>query len=113
MALLGAFLVFNASNLAVNREKDRLAEENNWMISDFQAIADQLKPGDRIYYDKGHEQLLYRRPYIAGYVLKDQWVALHRDSADYVISKTRRYNSYNLTPENRRLFLFENRPPGK
>ena len=80
-------------------------------MDDYIAIAQHLRPGTPIYYDRGEKEFDSRIqgfPFDLGYALKNYPIALDMDNAQYIISTKENYFWHRLTPNNDRIFLFLN-----
>lgn len=107
--LIATSTIFIYANHEINELKAERAQQWDWQAPDFQAIADLVPRGKTIYYDRGVKRIVPRAQYSHGFFLTDRHIGTELDISDYAISKNRRYGSKNLTPKNKKIFLFHAR----
>jgi hypothetical protein len=104
VALILSLAVFSARNAQIQDLHRAIGAASSSYTHDFMRIAAALPAqGQAIYLADG----VPYAPYAFGFYLPDQLLA-SAENADYTISRNRRLLPTNLTPENSRLFLFEN-----
>jgi len=107
--LVLAMIVFIDSNIRVNRHHAKIAETVNLYTYDMERIVPLLDTNENIFIDGGSRNLIPGAPHSVGYYLSSHYVS-PLGISQYVISKNEKYNQNQLTPDNKRLFLFKNDP---
>jgi hypothetical protein len=86
-----------------------MAERSNWVVEDFQRIAEIVEPGEVVHYSGGWARIVPGVPYLSGVCLP--WNPIGSPArAEWVISRKPEPRPDNRTPDNRGIFLF--RGPG-
>ena len=107
--LVLAIVVFIDSNIRVNRHHAKIAETVNFYTYDMERIVPLLGTNKNIFIDGGSRTLIPGASHSMGFYLSRHYLSPLRIS-QYVISKNEKYSQNQLTPENRKLFLFKNDP---
>jgi hypothetical protein len=104
-ALLGCFVLVAATS-ARNNQLEKQEPKGEVYTKDFARIAEKLKPGDAFDIEpRDRKKLVPGVPYAIGWFLPDNYI--ENDAKLIVSNKKKRKGSKNLTPDNKKLFLYK------
>ncbi|MFT7824706.1 MAG: hypothetical protein ABXS92_08080, partial [Sulfurimonas sp.] len=81
-------------------------KQSTQTIMEFEQIAVQMQPGDRVKVDGSYREIIPGAPYALGFLLSEQRIAESGDY-EYILSRNNRLEGTLLTPDNRYIYLYK------
>ena len=115
IVLMIALLAFATSIFAERAFYRSLMEQTNHLTYDFQHIREKIEGTKQVIgvnvnnkdvKTNKHRYFFPHMPYLVSFMLHEHYVTDYNKKATYVISRDKKYNNKNLTPDNKEVFLF-------